>query len=414
MSSPADLFEFYRSFLPYVLPVMYYLSPFISGLIIWQLYLYYIRYRFVQKMDWVLLEIKLPKEIAKSPVGMEVIFSTLHQTGGGSLIDKFIKGKVRSWFSLEICSFGGNVKFFVRVEKKFRNMFEAATYAQYPEVEIHEVEDYVNNIPYGVPNSPWDMWGATLKLTKPDPYPIKTYIDYGLDRKEKDPLVNVDPLTPIIEFLGSIKPNEQVWMQIPFMAARDLRQKPGGKWYEKEGWKKEGEALVDGIMKRNSKTKGPDQLSPTGFPILPSISKGEQDIIEAIERSIAKLGFEAGIRTLYFAPEGEINNNYKAAILGTIKQFNSQNLNGFDRQMDTSFDYPWQDFFGIRLAKMKSQLFNAYRLRSLFWMPYPDKTFVLNTEELATIFHFPGGVSPTPTLQRIMSKSSEPPPNLPV
>ncbi|MCE9628662.1 MAG: hypothetical protein K8Q91_01575 [Candidatus Vogelbacteria bacterium] len=409
-----SLWDTYLDLLPKILPFFYYLSPLISCLIIWRLYLYYIRYGFVKKMDWVLLEIKMPKEISKTPSGMEIIFSNLHQTGGGSLIDKFIKGKVRSWFSLEMCSFGGDVKFFVRLEKKFRDLFEAAAYSQYPEIEIHEAEDYVHKIPYGVVEAKWDMWGAVLKFTKADPYPIKTYIDYGLDKKEKDALVSVDPLTPIIEFLGSVKPGEQVWVQIPIMAARDLKQKPGGKWYEKEGWKKEGEALVNDIMKRDAKTKASKQLSATGFPIIPSLSKGEQDVIEAIERSISKLGFEAGIRMIYFAPEGKINNNYKGAILSMFKQFNSQNLNGFDREFDTSFDYPWQDFMGLRLAKMKADLFNSYRLRSLFWMPYPSKTFVLNTEELATLFHFPGAISQTPTFGRIMSKRAEPPPNLPV
>jgi len=29
----------------------------------------------------------------------------------------------------------------------------------------------------------YQMMGFELELTKPDPYPIKTYIEYGLDKK---------------------------------------------------------------------------------------------------------------------------------------------------------------------------------------------------------------------------------------
>ncbi len=400
MGNFTSIWDSYQILLGYMLPFLFYVSPIIVGIVIWHLRLYYLRYNYIKNIDWVLLEIRMPQEISKSPVGMEVIFSTMHQTSDGHIIDKFIKGKLRPWFSLEICSFGGTIHFYIRTDRKFRNLLESTVYAQYPEVEIHEAEDYVHNVPFGLPGSTWDMWGAKLSLDKPDPYPIKTYIDYGLDKEEKDPVRSVDPLTPIIEFMGSIKPSEQVWMQIVIMAAR-------------KKWKEEGEQIVNDIMKRDPKTKSSREKTETGFPIIPSLSEGEREVIKALERAVAKLGFETGIRTLYFA-EPEIDKNNIAAILGTIKQFNSQNLNGFKRAEDTSFDYPWQDFFGIRLARLKTRYFDAYRRRSYFFMPYIDPAFILNTEELATIFHFPGGVSKTPTFERIMSKRAEPPSNLPV
>lgn len=390
----------YETLLGYMLPFFFYLSPLVVITAIWHIRLYLLRYNYIKSIDWVLLEIRMPQEISKSPVGMEVILSTMHQTGDGNLVDKFMKGKLRSWFSLEICSFGGTIHFYIRTDRKFRNLLESTIYAQYPEIEIHEAEDYVHNIPFGLPGSTWDMWGTRLSLDKPDPYPIKTYIDYGLDKEEKDPVRSIDPLTPIIEFMGSIKPNEQVWMQIVVMAAR-------------KKWKEEGEKIVNDIMKRDPKTKSSREKTEAGFPIIPSLSEGERDVIKAIERAVGKLGFEVGIRTLYFG-EPKIDKNNIAAILGTIKQFNSQNLNGFKRAEDTSFDYPWQDFFGMRLARLKARYFDAYRRRSYFFTPYVSPTFILNTEELATIFHFPGGVSKTPTFERIMSKRAEPPSNLPI
>ena len=50
-----------------------------------------------------------------------------------------------------------------------------------------------------------------------------------------------------------------------------------------------------------------------------------------------------------------------------------------------------------------------------FFLPYQHpETFVLNVEELATLWHFPGQILKVPTLTRIESKEASPPPNLPV
>ncbi|OHB13689.1 MAG: hypothetical protein A2Y49_02110 [Candidatus Zambryskibacteria bacterium RIFCSPLOWO2_12_39_8] len=59
-------------------------------------------------------------------------------------------------------------------------------------------------------------------------------------------------------------------------------------------------------------------------------------------------------------------------------------------------------------------MLDAYKRREYFFKPYKRKHFVLNTEELATLFHFPGQVSTTPTFTRIESKKAEAPANLPI
>ena len=88
------------------------ISPFILGLMAWKLWVYYINSEFLRKMKWVLLEIKLPKEIHRSPLAMELALASFHQTGGTSQwSDKYWKGQVRNYFSLEIVSIGGNIHF---------------------------------------------------------------------------------------------------------------------------------------------------------------------------------------------------------------------------------------------------------------------------------------------------------------
>jgi hypothetical protein len=59
-------------------------------------------------------------------------------------------------------------------------------------------------------------------------------------------------------------------------------------------------------------------------------------------------------------------------------------------------------------------MFDAYRRRGYFYPPYVKKQMVLTTEEIATIYHFPGKMAATPSLPKIESKRSEPPTNLPV
>ena len=137
------------------------------------------------------------------------------------------------------------------------------------------------------------------------------------------------------------------------------------------------------------------------------------DIINAIEKSLAKPGFDCGMRAMYITKKENFDGANIGGMRGMMKTFSSQDLNGF-RSTGTGFSFPWQDYNGWRQNKKKHKLFDAYVRRSWFYAPHKKKPFVLNTEELATIYHFPGGVSETPTFNRIESRKGEPPANLPI
>jgi len=92
-------------------------------------------------------------------------------------------------------------------------------------------------------------------------------------------------------------------------------------------------------------------------------------------------------------------------------------LNGFGVGLFTDFDYPWQDFMRMRRTQREKMMLDAYKRRGCFYGEYQywaEKPFVLTTEELATIYHFPGGMVSTPTMGRIGSRKAEAPNNLPV
>ena len=92
-----------------------------------------------------------------------------------------------------------------------------------------------------------------------------------------------------------------------------------------------------------------------------------------------------------------------------FKQFNTQNMNAFKPNGDVTtfvskgFFKKWNTF------KRKKLFFGAYLNR------IPGKSApILNTEELATIYHYPESFVIAPQLRRIESKRGSPPPNLPI
>ena len=376
----------------------------------WHLWYYWRRAVYISETEWVMLEIKMPRQISKSPKAMEVVLGVFSQTYEGNTITRFTQGMVRSWFSLELVSLGGKIHFYFRIPKFFKNLVEAQIYSQYPEVEISEAEDYVLDVSaYGTPQSNHKIWGVEFAFSREDAYPIKTYVDYGLAEDPKEEF-KVDPMTPMLEYLGSITPVEQVWVQILLIATRKRFHKPGT-LFGKQDWKGDAKALVDKLMKREEFKSGPEGGIPFGALAL---SPGERAAVEAVERSMDKIAFDCGIRTMYLAPKDQFREMNIPGIMSSVKQFNSANLNGFKPGFKTTIDEPWQDFRGFRLERMKRKIFNAYRRRSYFYPPYIGKAMVLNVEELATIYHFPGAVAATPTLAKIEPKRGEPAVDLPV
>lgn len=392
-------------FLPLWMPILLFV-------VLFEIWLRYIKAKFIQKEGSTLLEIKLPREITKSPLAMEIVLTALHQEGKNTFLDAYVSGKTRPWFSLELVSIGGQVRFFIWTRQKFRRLVETQIYAQYPDVEIHEAEDYTKNYFYPdnvVRGGPPPIWGTHFKLSKDDVYPIKTYVDYGLDKDPKEEF-KIDPMTAVLEFLGSMKKGEQLWMQILIQAHRketitDSRFKKKGDWTG--GGKDEITALLDNL-KSETEDGGTRYRQPT---------EGEKEVISALERSMTKYPFEACVRALYISEPAAFNPINITGLIGSFRQYNSPHLNGFKLGKCTSFDYPWQDFRGTRTTYFQKKFLSAYKQRSYFQAPYKHlgcDPYILNTEELATIYHFPGSVATTPTIQKSMSKKGEAPPNLPI
>jgi len=386
---------------------IFYITAFLWApvLFVWlavKLWLEYVRMVFIRKnYEFILLEVKIPRVIDKTPLAMELVLQALYQSGTGNWYERWWQGKVKPWFSLELVSVEGNVRFLIRTPAKFKKLIESHIYAQYPDIEVHEVADYISLAPYIHEKNEWGLWGCEFALTKPDPYPIKTYVDYKLDSTQTKEEQKSDPITSTIEFLGNIGRGQQIWIQILVQATGE-RFKTPDTWFTHHDWKDEGKKLIKELQEKYSGEGGS------------KATKEQGEVMNAIERSLGKHAFDCGFRAIYIAKKEFYDPSNIAGITGAFRQYSSQHLNGFKPTRTTGFDYPWQDFRDIRLNKKKKKIFDAYVRRAYFYAPYKKIPYVLNTEELATIYHFPGGVAETPTFNRIESRKGEPPSNLPL
>lgn len=380
----------------------------------------YLKIKTLKALRWTFLEVKVSRDIEKSPKSMEQIFSGLHGVLTRiKFLDTYWKGKVQEWFSFEIAGIDGAVYFFIRTPEQFRNLVEAQIHAQYPDAEISEVLDYAGPMAKKAPGKIYDISGAELILEKDDYYPIRTYPSF----EEKEEERRVDPMASFLEILSKLKPGENLFIQ--------YLMKPTA---EKE-WKEKGiEAVNKLVGKKVEKKKrwyedifgGIEEfirnllIAVAVYPewgkaskeeiksAIANLSPGEKFIVEAIENKISKLAFRACIRFAYIARSDIFSRANMAAISGSFKQFNTVNLNAFkaNSEAGTSADAP----FKKRKEFLKKQKF-IERCVNRSW---PKKDFILNIEELATIYHYPILTVLTPTMRHVEAKKAEPPVSLPI
>jgi hypothetical protein len=390
--------------------------PIILGLIFWLLYyvIYSVDSYIHKKMDsasYVMLEINIPRDVHKSPRAMEMVIDVLWHLGGGAMSwrHRLWQGAVLIPGSLEIISVEGSIYFFIRAHKQIAGLVKNTIYSQYPNAEVNEVDDYTKYVPdYNLHEDTWDVYGADFGLAKDTFIPIQTYVDYELDKNVGSLEENqkIDPMSPMLEFLGTLKEGEQIWIQ--FLVRADMFT----------DWRKNAAAYIKDLMKPASSE---DDVTPSA-----KLTHGQQEQVKGIERSLGKYGFETRIRALYIAPK----KHYRSSTVGFFKNnifkpFASQYMNHIKQIGDTDeVDWKWQDITHWRTPALKRRFFNDYIHREAFYEPllkyvnflwYQKNPFsVFTSEELATLFHIPGRVSETANLERIEATKAQPPQNLPI
>jgi len=391
--------------------------------------------KFIGGVDPILLAIDVPKMTEQSPKAVENLFAHLQGTKSSlTWKERNIIGKIDPVFSFEIVSIDGYVQFLVRVWGRYRDVIEAVIYAQYPEAEIIEVEDYTKNVPQRWPNETHDLFGTEFILSKPTHYPIRTYpaFEHGLSAEFKDPMAGM------LEALGRLQPGEQVWFQMAIQICE-------------QDWKKAGEDLVKKLIgaKITPKATLADKLVSAPLSVIDELVKavvesggepvkvkkdeprsqmlflspGERTVVEQVGMKISKLGFKTKIRFIYIAPKGKLRTSTVIGFVrGAMSQFATLDMNkfGFGPGITTQRDYFWQmtswsyylslTFFKSVNERMQN-IFNGYKWRSTWVGRLP---YYLNTEELATVWHFPVVTVKAPMVKKTESKRAEPPVGLPL
>jgi hypothetical protein len=390
--------------------------PIITFYLFFEYWMYYVQKKFDLSQGRVTLEIKIPQEIFKSPEAMELVLIQLHQTAApDNHVQTYWDGKHPPVYGLEIVSREGDIRFYINVpRKKFKNLAETQLYAQYPGIEVVELDiDYTAEIPWD--ESKYYYFSLHMGLKKADAYPIKTYIEYGLDKMPKEE-EKVDPITSMLETLGSIGPGEYIWHQILIDANRETTFKEGSLTTVPD-WKKAAKAEILKIIKEANERVGVKQDPEKGTTYnMMNLSDGEKETIRAIERSIGKNAFNMAIRSMYIAKRENMNPGERiGAVITCWRSFDDINRNAIGVRWRTDFDWNWwQDPHGHHASAYKQQELDEYKRRAYTnHDTVSDLKKVMTTEELATIFHLPGKVATTPSLARIPSKRAEAPANLP-
>lgn len=335
----------------------------------------------LENVGHTLLILEIPRANDKKELAAEQMFASLH----GILRDRSelrLSGGLQEHISFEIAAVGKLIRFYVWTPKHLQNFVEGQIYAQYPTVQIHEAdEDYTKRqFKHDVIHT------SELTLTDNEFLPIKTFQSF-----------EVDPLAGITATLAKLEDSdEEVWLQFLVRPIADSWHKRASAFASsiRSGTPMVGDlfggAGVYLLRAIEAFWKPPEETAKDAKP--KELSEREKTRITEVEKKSTKLGYQVKIRIAYL---GDNKNSAKLrmqAIVGTFKQFNSTNLNGFK----------------VTNASFKPDEINKYAARFFI-----DKGYILNIEELASIFHLPHTNIETPNIVWATSKTAEPPPNLP-
>ncbi|MFA5644000.1 MAG: hypothetical protein WC928_00520 [Patescibacteria group bacterium] len=394
-------------------------------LVVKDFWLNYIRAKWFKNFKFILLAIDIPKGNIQSPQAVENLFTYLGGAHGTqSFFDKWFSGEFQLSFSFEIVSLEGYTQFLIRTPAHFRNLVESAVYSQYPDAEIVEVDDYCESFPRKFPDEEYDIWGSEFIHSAHYMYPIKLYREFE-HRLGPEETVFRDPMAGLMELCSTLRRGENLMYQIIVI--------PTG-----FDWMNDGKDEIDKILGRKKETTFINKIIDLVVDIISDLSEiiyslwgdvkdtSKDDFkktsmmdltpkqmkrIEGIDKKSSKLGFLCKIRVVYLAKK-EVMNRSKAVggFIGFIKQFSALDLNSFKPDLDVTATKTAYFNKDKRLIDKKNKMINNYIERDDWAGRTP---FLLNIEELATIWHFPIEITANaPLVQKTTTKKYKPPANL--
>jgi hypothetical protein len=343
----------------------------------------------------VYLAIKVPKENEKDALSAEQMFASLH-----GLLK--LTPQIQEHVSFEIISSKKGVEFYAVMPEQVKEFVQSQIYAQYPDAQISEVEDYAKKVFEESTNL--FHAAAVLKTSKPQYYPLKTFREF-----------EVDPLSAITSAFADKRGNDSVWLQIVFRPVPD-------------GWQEEGysyiNALQEGVdfspvtlnligLLKGAVSSLPEALKSVprffakpshlqeqreallkgGQKSPPKLSAGQLLEVKAIEEKATRMGFGCNIRVLGISDDPPKATSGLRACTAAFKQFSTANLNSFTVEEKRDMEQALRDY--------QDRAFST------------KDSYILSTDELASIYHFPSVTVETPAISWSAYKRGESPLNLP-
>lgn len=287
----------------------------------------------------------------------------------------------------EIVCLHGVVNLYASVPVALTEVVKQAVVSAYPSARLEEVADVnIFNKVGGLPG----VVGGELSLKEKFAYPIATYRD-----------IKRDPMQSVLNALSALDKQDGAGIQILIRPA-------------KSGWSKEAATFASSKRKGEEKKQGTSQLfwwisqiftalweppeDKSGDKPASSkkeLSSHEQSVLDSIDEKTKHAGFETTIRVLVSSNIHQRSQDILSNVVSSFSLFNLPGKNGFNFT-------PASDIEGF---------ITAYIMR--FFPQTHDKN-ILNSVELATLFHFPQQEDiPTSQLTRQDSKQVDGPRNVP-
>ncbi|NCN87695.1 MAG: DUF87 domain-containing protein [Candidatus Pacebacteria bacterium] len=253
--------------------------------------------------------------------------------------------------SFEIVALKDDIAFYVTCPKKIQDLVEKQINGAYPYAVLKEVDE-VN-----IFSEKGHVAFTSLKQAKSRYLPIKTYKD-----------LPTDGLSLLTSALSKMGDGEGAIVQLLMEPASSA-------------WQKGGRSYVSSSKKRES---DPDKATYSHDP----------KEIESISNKIEKPGFNLAIRLVVSSPNEQTAQSHLSNIKAAFAQYAST-YNKFSKPM-----FMFKHLFMIDFI---------YRYMPLF----RRNTILLNTEELATIFHLPNKTVETHHIRWLIAKNAPAPSNIP-
>ena len=304
-----------------------------------------------RSIDSVLLQVAVPKGNEVKIDAIEQMFSSLYSVKKGGWKQKY---STQPAISFEIVAKQEDIRFYIWTPKSFQDLIEKQIHGAYPDAEITEVSEY-NIFPENA-----KVAYKSLQLKRDNFYPVKTFRD-----------LPTDPLAALTSALAKMGEGEAAAIQILISPA------------ESE-WQKAGSGFVSSTKKQESDPEKAKFAVPA-------------KTLEAVENKVSKPGFETSIRIVCVSPDEASANAHLTNIMSAFQQF-SGDLNGFTSRKIRRKGAFVEDFL--------------YRYHPLYHL-WGNRASVLNSEELATIFHFPNKLITTPHIHWLYAKRAPAPQEIP-